>query len=151
MTSPSPNSVSDGVPTDFFAYGSLMLPQVLRAVTGNVFPHVAAVLSDHARYRLRGQSYPGIVTQSGASTDGVVYRALDAGAFARLDAFEGPWYRRVAVCVETAEGAESAAWTYRIADDQRHRLTAEPWSLERFREACLDEFLGEYPGFERAE
>ena len=49
-----------------FAYGSLMIPSVMHAVTGRWFTHTEAVLEGYARYGIDGESYPGIVPQEGA-------------------------------------------------------------------------------------
>ena len=54
----------------------------------------AALLLDHVRLRVRGEDYPGLRPQRGASR-GRLYRPLPAAVQPALDAFEGEEYERV--------------------------------------------------------
>lgn len=130
-----------------FAYGTLMVPAVMEAVTGRRWASEPALLRDYARFRLRGASYPGILPQAGATTDGVLYRAVDPAALARLDAFEGRFYDRLRVRVETPKETQHPAEVYVVAPAHRHRLSAETWHLDAFRREHLDAFLASYHGF----
>lgn len=102
------------------------------AVTGAWPRPTPARLPNFRPARLRGQAYPGLVPALGAIAQGQLYRHLGAAALARLDAFEGPWYRRCRVIVETAHGrvrAESYALTHR----GRRFALASDWSIAEFR------------------
>jgi gamma-glutamylcyclotransferase (GGCT)/AIG2-like uncharacterized protein YtfP len=127
-------------------YGSLMVPRVMHDVCGHVRPGVPATLHGYRRRRLHGEHYPGIRPCAGESVDGVVYSGLSGAQFAALDAFEGDWYRRQAVALETAAGTREAQ-TYVLAPDRGHMMSAEPWSLEAFLRHGLEPFVAEYRGF----
>ena len=127
-------------------YGSLMVPRVMHDVCGHARPGVPATLHGYRRRRLHGEHYPGIRPCAGESVDGVLYGGLSGAQFAALDAFEGDWYRRQAVPVETAAGRREAQ-TYVLASDRGHLMSAETWSLEAFLRHGLEAFVAGYRGF----
>ncbi len=126
-----------------FTYGSLMLPRVMAAVCRRELAGTPARLDAYARYALRGRGYPGLVPESGASTEGVVYAGLAQHDLARLDRFEGPLYQRVRVAVDLAEGAREHAFAYVVHPDQRGELSAQPWDLDRFAREDADRWIEE--------
>ena len=136
--------------TAVFTYGSLMIPAVMEAVTGQRFEHEPARLLGFARYALRGETYPGLVEEPAAATDGILWRPIDAASVDRLDDFEGEWYERRNVIVETETGGESAAFTYVLHPDQHHRVSRRSWSRSRFESRYLQGFLSRYRGFATA-
>jgi len=71
---------------DLFVYGTLQIPEVFQAVTGNRTPAEPARLAEHARYRLKGLTYPGLIVEAGAVTEGLLFRRLGTPEVARLDA-----------------------------------------------------------------
>lgn len=128
-----------------FAYGTLAVPEVMFAVTGRPFAGLPARLANHARYRLRGQDYPGIRPLTGASTEGVIYLGLDKKAWKACDTFEDDgYYRRETVTVTTAAGTSYEARAYLIGPEHYARLGDEAWSIDAFREKRLDAFLTRY-------
>jgi gamma-glutamylcyclotransferase (GGCT)/AIG2-like uncharacterized protein YtfP len=130
-----------------FVYGSLLFPRVVRAVTGLRLESRPARLADHARYRVSGEHYPGLVPEPGVSTDGAVLLGLDVPLLARLDRFEGPPYERVRVVAVTAGGERLDAHTYVVHPSYRARLSKEPWDPREFERSHLTHFLTHYPGF----
>lgn len=124
-----------------FAYGTLQLPEVMRAVTGRDFPARPARLPGYARRRLRGRSFPGICPAPGASADGLLFDGIDAQTLARLDAFEDDFYRRETLPVFTPDGAAWAAEVYVIRAECLGLLLPEEWSLDEFRRSQLQGFL----------
>lgn len=116
-----------------FAYGTLMLPEVLRAVAGREFPGRPARLAGYARYRLHGKPYPGLRPQPDAVTDGVLYGGLDEAAWRLLDQYEDDCYERMALRVELDGGQTAAAEVYVVKAVFYPQLTAEPWSVEDFQ------------------
>ncbi len=132
-----------------FTYGTLMIPTVMRAVTGRDFTAQVARLRGYARFRVKDALYPGIIAQPHASIDGIVYVDLDHATLKRLDAFEGGLYRRIHVRVQTNGGKLVTADTYVVKPSFRCRLTATPWSQEEFKQKDMDAFLARYPGFRR--
>lgn len=126
---------------NLFTYGSLMFPEVWRPVAGGEYTGVAATLSDHAAWKVRGASYPGLVPASGRTTAGVLYVDVSEAAIGRLDAFEGTFYERTVVIVRTSEGADVTAFAYVVAPGHRHELEAILWDAEEFRRVHLAGFL----------
>jgi len=113
--------------TDLFVYGSLLFDDVFRAVTGRAAPRAPAVLEGYARYCVRGATYPAIVPEAGARTEGAVYAALDARAVRALDRFEGEMYVREQVEVSRPDGAPWSVETYVFAEHLRDLLAPELW------------------------
>jgi gamma-glutamylcyclotransferase (GGCT)/AIG2-like uncharacterized protein YtfP len=124
-----------------FAYGTLMLPEVMRAVAGREFPGRPARLAGYARYRLHGKPYPGLRPLPDAVTDGVLYSGLDETAWRLLDQYEDDCYQRLPLLVELDGGRQVAADVYVIQAEFYPQLTAEPWSAEAFRLQHLASFL----------
>jgi len=126
---------------DLFVYGTLQIPEVFQAVTGRNVPAEPARLAEHARYRLKGLSYPGLVVEDGAVTEGLLFRRLGPGEVARLDAFEDDFYERRMVSVTTLAGETVEAETYIVPAASRHRIDPRPWCLDEFRSQSLQSFL----------
>ncbi len=128
----------DGEPIDLFVYGSLMFEPVWSLVAGAPFDAIAARLVGFERLAVRDAPYPGIVPAPGRVVDGRLCLAVPPAAVARLDAFEGAEYARIAVQVETSRGVR-AAWAYRYLDAAR--LTADVWDPGAFERRELGAFL----------
>jgi gamma-glutamylcyclotransferase (GGCT)/AIG2-like uncharacterized protein YtfP len=124
-----------------FSYGSLVFPEVMRAVTGRSFAHEPARLADWVRLRVRGASYPGLRARAGASTLGVLWHEVDPASLARLDRFEGTSYARRTLRVRTSRGEKLQAEVYVWSETELARLSAEPWDPARFARESLRGFL----------
>ena len=136
---------------NIFTYGSLMFPPVMRAVTGCEFPSRKARVKNHARFKVKGESYPGLTPLEGALTQGVLYLDVDALSVRRLDDFEGELYERTEVPAETAEGESLNAHTYVIKPCFQDRLSSDAWDPEHFERAHLLQFMANYQGFHRTD
>lgn len=127
-----------------FAYGTLQVASVFRAVTGIELTPEPATLPGYRCRRLAGRTFPGIVPDPKHETSGTFYRGIDDDVLERLDAFEDDFYERRAV--DVAVGGDSArAWVYVVALGHRDLLSDEPWDLERFVRDDLDTFLRIHP------
>ncbi len=133
---------------NLFTYGSLMFPEVWERVTGSTARAARASLDGFAAWCVRDESYPGLVEARGASTAGVVYFDVSDDALARLDRFEGAFYRRIGVVVTLGDGAAAQAETYLVDDAFRMQLDPRPWSAEHFREHGLPAFLEKCAGWQ---
>lgn len=131
----------EGEPAALFAYGTLQVARVVRAVLGRVPAAREAEIPGFARRRVAGAVYPGLCPKPGAVTPGLLYTGLAEADWPRLDAFEGRLYERRVVRVR-AGGPLAAAQAYVVPAERTHRLTDEPWELERFIEESLPRFLG---------
>ena len=124
-----------------FTYGSLVVPEVMEAVTGRQFQYAESLLPEFERFVLKGQSYPGIIHTGHGSTVGRVYFDIDDESLERLDHFEDDYYVRQIVDVETLDHPELKAFTYVIPLDQRDLLSDDPWDESRFVAESLEAFL----------
>ena len=134
-----------------FAYGTLVFPDVWRAVVGRSFATVAGSVAGFAIYRVRDAVYPGIVaTTDESSVRGVVYLDVDRESVERLDQFEDDFYRRVGVPIVCDDGVLREAGTYVIPEEYSSLLTDENWSAEEFAaRGDLERFVARYAGFGR--
>lgn len=133
---------------DLFAYGTLMCADIMRAVSGCPNPAgISGLLRDHCRLRVRGEQYPGLVPRSGASVEGIVYRAVPASAWARLDRFEGDLYVRTGVDVELADKTIRRVQAYIVRPGRTGCLEERAWKLEEFLRHGKARFESAYAGY----
>ena len=100
----------------------------------------AAARVSYARYRVRDATYPAIVPEPGAETEGVVYEGLDAQAMSELDRFEGDMYTRERVAVRRPDGRMRLVETYVFAAHLHHLLEPEHWHPDEHGRAARAEF-----------
>lgn len=124
-----------------FAYGTLQLPEVFAAVTGQSKIGQPARIEGYARYRLKDLSYPGLVAETGTFTDGILYPDLDAEVWVRLDRFEDVFYRRETLKASTSERGEVAAEVYVVPSTQLGLIDPRAWSPEEFCQHHLSDFM----------
>ena len=136
---------------NIFTYGSLMFPSVMKAVTGLEFPAKRARVKNYARFKVKGESYPGLTPLKGAVTEGVLYIGVDVLSVRRLDDFEGEFYERGEVAADTLDGESLIVHAYVIKAQYRDRLSSEPWDPERFEANDLRGFMASYRGFHRTD
>lgn len=130
-----------------FTYGSLMWADIMARVCGREFASEPASLAGHSRHPVRGQDYPGLRPAADGCVPGRLYRGVDAAAWARLDAFEGPEYERVAVSVALADGSSLPAWVYRFRLEFADRLLPGAWDVQAFEREGHARFTARYVGF----
>ena len=124
-----------------FTYGTLMIPEILTALTGKSFLSVSAVLEGTIRLTVKGRPYPGIMDKIGTHTDGRLYRGVDRQSIDILDRFEGMLYERQARLVRTADQQEQYGEVYIVKKDQEHALSRQPWNLQWFKNEWLEAYL----------
>ncbi len=112
---------------DLFVYGALLFDDVFAAVTGAPARRVPATLDGFARYRIRGATYPAMVREPGAHTEGAIYLGLDGEAMGALDRFEGEMYVREVVEVRLEDASLQSVETYVFLESLRDLLDAELW------------------------
>lgn len=131
---------------DLFAYGTLMVPAVIKAVCGHARPGSHAVLDDFRRRLVVDTCYPAIVPFAGDRVDGMLYAGLTQRQWALLDTFEGELYRRQAVAV-VADAGPLSAQTYVLTPAARRYLSPQSWSLQTFETQHMHAFMRAYTGF----
>src|SRR3954471_19037008 len=134
-----------------FTYGTLMFPEVWRAVVGRQFESVVARAAGYAIFRVRDAVFPGILAAAeGSHVSGVVYLDVDLPTLQRLDAFEDAFYERRAIPVDYDDGRRLKAEAYVVPEANRHVLTEEPWDRKCFvASGGLRQFIDRFAGFGR--
>jgi len=132
---------------NIFAYGTLMIPSVMHAVTARHFRSQKAILRDFARFRVKGESYPGIIPVTDAITEGIIYFNVNEFSLEQLDTFEGDLYERTRIWVETEEKQILNAQAYVIQSKYLGYLSRKEWDVKEFIKKELDMFLMTYSGF----
>ena len=110
-------------------YGSLLDTDVRRLVLGRCRAR-AAVLAGWHRVYVAGTVYPGIQPLEGAETGVLVLDALNHGAIARCDAFEGAEYERRLLPVRFEAGGSVGQAMFYVPTSAT-RLTERPWRYDR--------------------
>ncbi|HVZ33418.1 MAG TPA: gamma-glutamylcyclotransferase family protein [Polyangiaceae bacterium] len=132
-----------------FAYGTLQVPEILVQLLGRTLPAVNAVLVGYRCFRVSEKPYPGIIAEPGASVSGLLYAGASETELALLDWYEGEFYERRLVELQTAAGAVPGfAYVFQAA--QRERLGAEEWDLAGFRRDHLAQYLEDVARTRRA-
>lgn len=133
-----------------FTYGSLMCEEIMFAVCGAAAASTPATLAGYRRHPVADEAYPGMVPAADAHVEGVLYRDLTPAAIARLDAFEGPQYRRDTVSVRLADGSTVVdAETYVFRPEFAHLLLPGDWDFEHFLRHGRAAFEARYVGYAR--
>ena len=130
-----------------FTYGTLMVTDVFRTVTGKTYQKQKAVLEGYSRFRLAGKHYPGIVKTADDRVEGIVYLNITENDMAKLDEFEGDLYAREEVAVKLENGGRINATAYIVKKGHENCLSNEPWNLDEFIIHHLNDFLENDPGF----
>lgn len=112
--------------TDFFFYGTLCHPPLLRVVLGREVGAEPARLAGHGVHWAEGGAFP-LIVEGGAGADGVLVRGLGAEDAARLDFYEAGFdFATRDVTLTTAAGPCTAR-VYFPAPGRWQ--PAKPWSL----------------------
>lgn len=123
-----------------FAYGTLMSPEILHAVSGLSPASIAATLDNFQRYRVKNEPWPAIISCAESQVTGVLYFNITWNAWRRLDDFEGPMYQRIKVHI-ISESKSYEAYTYAIAPDYLDHLEDTVWKTDDFTEGDKEKFI----------
>jgi gamma-glutamylcyclotransferase (GGCT)/AIG2-like uncharacterized protein YtfP len=133
---------------NLFAYGTLIDTEIMRRAAGELPDCRWGTLEGYAREALKGKTYPGLKKKSGSSVRGVLYLDVSAGAWEKLDRFEGERYVRKEVEVLLDDGSMAPAWVYATAPSFLFELSGEGWEYEEFRQRGKAGFEELYEGFD---
>lgn len=122
-------------PMHIFTYGSLMFPEVWRRVVRGHYRSAPATVRDHARFVVKGETYPGMVSAADETVRGIVYFDVAPHDVDALDAFEGEDYRRIDLQASLDSGETITAGTYIYLNPAR--LTQARWQPETFQMQCF--------------
>jgi len=132
---------------NLFTYGSLMFAPVWQTLVSGRYQSESCQLDGFARYAVRGEEYPVIKPgDKTGSVSGVVYLGVAGHDIARLDAFEGEYYRRTPIEVRGANRV-IAAQAYVLRPRFYSIASSQPWNEAQFAQTGIKRFLGQYKGF----
>lgn len=132
---------------NLFAYGTLMCEDIFRDVSGMSLSGEPGVLRGYRRGCIRGETYPAIVPDAGASVPGVIYAQVPDAAWDRLDRFEGELYARRSVEIQKADGSMSPADVYALKPEFIDHLGPEEWDYDDFLRYGKSAFQKGYQGY----
>ncbi len=135
--------------TPVFTYGTLEIPEVMEAVTGQAWASTEAWAKGFAKFLLKGRIYPGMTALPGAVCSGRVYFPIDSRTLEILDAFEDEVYTREHIEVEVEGNRSLQAYAYLIRPQDRACLTATPWQPDEFKSRHLLRYLEACKTFHR--
>ena len=128
-------------PISLFTFGSLTLPEVMKAVTGRIFPSQPAWVPGYRAMLLRGECFPGLADVDEGRAHGVVYHQVDSESLELLDRFEGDYYRRVRCFIMVSKDQAVQGWVYLMQRQYEELLTETPWDVETFRKSHFAQFI----------
>jgi gamma-glutamylcyclotransferase (GGCT)/AIG2-like uncharacterized protein YtfP len=135
-------SPANGAAPGLFAYGTLLIPELLAQVVGRSWPGSRAELPGYRRYRLQGKSYPAVVAEAAARVVGLFYPDVTPLELELLDSYEGELYERRLVTVQLGQ-LPAPAFVYVLEDRSREQLAGGEWDLEWFVREHLPEYLAQ--------
>lgn len=131
-----------------FTYGSLMFDKVWSSLVSKSYEHLQGTLFGFERKCIRNEQYPAIVPGSiTASVDGVLYFNVSGDDLLRLDAFEGSYYTRQTVQIQTDNNIFNGE-AYILGSSYHHIVTPEAWDPKRLADEGLEDFIATYFGFD---
>jgi gamma-glutamylcyclotransferase (GGCT)/AIG2-like uncharacterized protein YtfP len=99
---------------------------------------------NHARYRIKGEHFPGIIEKKGYHTTGIVYANVDSTSMEKLDHYEGEIYYRKEVEVISPQKGHVSADVYVVKCEYIELLSLEPWCFHEFELRCLSRLAASY-------
>lgn len=123
------------------AYGSLLFPEVLEALTGSRFESEDLILRHFQRRTLRGEIYPGLIEHPGGAVDCRLWFDVDAESMEILDRFEDRCYERRIIPIETRSRGAAEALFYVIPRSLAGVLSDEPWEPGFFKQNHLRPYV----------
>ncbi|KAI3391232.1 hypothetical protein diail_7746 [Diaporthe ilicicola] len=118
-----------------FAYGSLLIDEVIAALLDRVPEHGPARAPGYRVSKLPDLSYPGLVHDESSEAPGRIYRGLSPEDWAILDAFENPLYEVQVVALGDQGKALAYVWT-------KDALIGAPgWTTASMTGAVLEDYI----------
>ncbi len=132
-------------PLPLFVYGTLMWPDVLKAVIGRIPAMEDAILEGHRRLKIKNAIYPALIIAPSYTVKGKLIRGLSNKELLIIDDFEGDEYTRKEVMIKTATGNIEAAFVYIFNDDYLYLLKDEDWKPSELSEKVIKRFINDEP------
>lgn len=128
--------------SSFFFYGTLMDPEIVRAVIGRplsgLSPRIAH-LEGFKRVYVAAATYPALVAESGSSIEGIVVSRISPIEISRITRYEGADYesRLTTVLASDGQSVEARVFFPKAAV----KTTNRPWRLDDWRRRDKKRFL----------
>lgn len=145
-------------PRPLFIYGTLRaMPLLAWALTGDathtqVVKSMArpATVKGYTRFALSHRDYPAVVPSSSpdSSVDGYLLELSTTSQRRKLDDFEGETYVPTPVSVQITESQEIVSADMYVWAGDMDEVSMLPWSLEKFIQERLDDWLELFGGME---
>ena len=97
-------------------------------------------LTDISSYYIPTE-YPGVVPSSNSETVGILYTGIIKEELEVIDLFEGDFYIRKQLNVIQQNNKICKAWVYIISDQNKGKLSKDPWNLKDFLKNDLKNFI----------
>jgi hypothetical protein len=139
------------MPRPLFAYGSLIVPDVLVSLLGRLPESEAAELGGWQARCLRGVPYPGLVADPIASAPGLLVHGLARHERALIDEWESDVYDKVVVRPRVAASAAFVEADAYVLHDPSHvdPARSDPWTVS-ILEPVLEAYCRETRAFRAA-
>ena len=128
---------------NIFVYGTLMLPEIVFALTKKKFVTKDCILKWYKRYKVndpnREQKGPAIIEEENSEVKGKVIFDVDDESIKILDKFEGKSYEKRKVLI-TVDELEVEAIVYLGANFNKEFLFGD-WDLDEFKQKYLDFYI----------
>lgn len=124
---------------NLFVYGSLMFPDLMKALCGRDFEMLDANLYGFRRLMVCDQPYPAIIPEHGQLVRGKLILNVPDDVLGLLVFYEGDEYRQETVEVQTGHGtivSEVFVWNVGIT-----RLLDATWEAKVFERDFLEEYV----------
>lgn len=130
-----------------FTYGSLMFSSVWETIVSGNYPSTPAKLAGYQRFAVKGEDYPAIKPASEEIVvEGIVYFEVAGRDLTALDRFEGIYYQRSQVTLNTESGTLQAE-TYVLRPRFYSLASTKPWDVDHFSKRGIKVFMAGYKGF----
>lgn len=132
---------------NIFAYGSLMFGSVRDVLINGRYKKLDAHVNGFRRLSVKGKLYPGLIESEKGRVGGLLLLGINDADLRALDRFEGNYYKRQPVAVESRSRQILQAETYVFRDEFRFLLSDEEWNADEFGKNGISTFMTQYHGF----
>ena len=101
----------------------------------------------YSRRSVKGEVYPALVSDEKGEVEGILYKDVPAGAWDRLDRFEGEIYSRQSVQIRLPDEITVPAETYVVGPAFPNHLEETEWNFDNFLYYNKSGFNREYKGY----
>jgi gamma-glutamylcyclotransferase (GGCT)/AIG2-like uncharacterized protein YtfP len=122
-----------------FVYGTLLLPEILKGLTGKSFKTEKAILNGFKRCGIYGCDYPALIPAPDSSVEGQLVFNVDEKSMEILSFYEGTDYEQIEVEVFIQNQQEKA--TLFVWKSDLEYLGDQDWDKKKFEQNSLSLYL----------